>query len=1487
MADSPTIERRTTSAEAATVDPIMREPVVLWMVEDVVGLDPNEAAPHIRSSLDAIMGAESSGGRNTTGVANKNTGNRALGNYQWFPVPFKEDLEALDIYLRKAAGVEKKDWTTPDWITEAIEHRDPRKLSDHKQDLVQMARITRLAKNDDIAKMWMGDIPALRDFYAIKHHTQGYEDEATLRQMDRYMPLPDDYSPIAEPPELEQYADLNSPEKPPSNPAIELGRLNIEDYDPEPTPLGASDFDFDRANRGMLSEITDLPTRRSGAEILREATVPQRGGRIPEITVPQRAGRIPMVAPTQRSGRFPEVSVEARRRSGAEILQEQQAISSRVDPTLPSVPPRGQAEPRLESELAATQMATENGRFSDAEVTSSRVDPTPPRVPELEEVVPTQRGRVPVPERAPVEPEKPLPPELNEVDLSSLPEFKDQSYERTDPPAVIEDRRAGIKASIPKAPSRDEARESIRSSIPKSTGVSDDPDKRTGAERRFDRSRDTVLTGATLGAYDEVAGFLNQAFAGTPYDETVSQIRKNVAEQRLMNPTLAGFQEIIPGLVTGGGIASQLVKRGAGLATASGAEGAFTGAMYGETPTERAGLAVMGGTIGATVGGAIGWAITPSTKATQATVSGGRTAVDDLADDQILETTIEQVIKDGTTVKYRTNNGQLKNVTVVSTSNDGNVIVKDGANQFAVPKAKIEKVNVGKTTEGAMREAEEIGQFLDVNKPFTVKQSADKTKGEYDKFSQGDNAYALDVDRQLRMLADEYSDTVNVNAQAKRFSYIDEKPYTKGRKADEQRYTNWRDATTAGEFFDGVKQLIRDFYNDKLVGASDYIMKIAPEAGAKFQRFTETALRNNTMSFENIMVPIEKMIKGMDQDDKMLKALIMDYTNTVNLVTRSQAGQDLIKAGDQEGLALLVTNTANQNLSGLMRHITERYGADQAGAFARYLGWNKSMKGVHAKYINGERGLQNSPVVHIHTQLTPEVKATKLKKKNTEFRDDFEIYPDSAKEFRTRPSIVEDLRNGGTLVDEYHNPILTDFRRTANYENLNQMAKVFDLPETVVEQQPAKMFNTLRSHLISKGVSETDADTIAKVIRDDFVGQSRSPANWIQFLNSWGYAGSLAGPKSAVLNLHDIPMAAVLYGPGSFKGVFKKMGYKVEDKGIRQNVGEFMNYMQEQLNAGPASLSKQLADASRKGTDLLMRGSGFAWMDGVGKNAITRMIVQDAVDNVDRLRAKWGFYFSESELALIEKQIRKHGTDVGSMTGKGAQLMEELFFAGLGQQQLISSAGRPAAWSRNPNFRFMWALRGFAIKQLALAQRNIFDNIAKGNKKAAWEYMQRYALFSAGAFGLLNESRQWVWGDGNFTASGVVMGFADQIVSTASINTIGLNDYQWGKMMEDGIVITWLRSLVPIGADIPLDTLGDLVDAYDGDIKGQEGLNAGQRLAYPFAQFPIIRQWSKALDNMADTNLLGIDIQAPLPQPLDDINRRYLLTENGPRESDG
>ena len=475
------------------------------------------------------------------------------------------------------------------------------------------------------------------------------------------------------------------------------------------------------------------------------------------------------------------------------------------------------------------------------------------------------------------------------------------------------------------------------------------------------------------------------------------------------------------------------------------------------------------------------------------------------------------------------------------------------------------------------------------------------------------------------------------------------------------------------------------------------------------------------------------------------------------------------------------------------------------------------------------------------------------------------------------------------VVDDYLNPVFTDFRRTANMEQLYQIAKKFGLkmPDLDSGEQAYMVFQRLEEDLVRRGINPQAAKYAAKIMSDDFVGGTRTPNGWLQALNSIGYAGSLAGFKSAVLNLHDIPMAAVLYGPSSFRGIANVKGVNITDQGIRQNVGEFRDRMIESMRTGEMSPAAYAAMVTRKGTDILMQGTGFSFFDTVGKNSISKMIVQNAVDTVDELEKRWGFYFDERQIGVLRSQIQKHGTDLTKYSKEGSELMEELFFAGLGQQQLISMSGRPAAWARHPNFRMMWALRGFAIKQLALAEKNVVDNILEGNIKDAVDYMKRYVLFAAGSFGLLNEARQWIWGDGNFTAGGVLMGMGDQIISTASINTIGLNDYQWGRMMRNGVALTFLESLIPIGIDIPKDIILDIADAADGSVKNVDNLTAGQRLMYPAAQFPIFKQTGRMFDNFADTNLFGVPIQAPLPQPLDEINRKYLLTENGPRESDG
>ena len=73
-------------------------------------------------------------------------------------------------------------------------------------------------------------------------------------------------------------------------------------------------------------------------------------------------------------------------------------------------------------------------------------------------------------------------------------------------------------------------------------------------------------------------------------------------------------------------------------------------------------------------------------------------------------------------------------------------------------------------------------------------------------------------------------------------------------------------------------------------------------------------------------------------------------------------------------------------------------------------------------------------------------------------------------------------------------------------------------------------FSAMEQHVIEMGLDADLAKRGTQLIKENLAGQVRSPAQWIQALNSFGYASTLAGPMSAVLNLHDPMVASVKYG---------------------------------------------------------------------------------------------------------------------------------------------------------------------------------------------------------------------------------------------------------------------------------------------------------------------------------------------------------------------
>ena len=115
----------------------------------------------------------------------------------------------------------------------------------------------------------------------------------------------------------------------------------------------------------------------------------------------------------ERAGRFPEAEVTANRVDETPPpLPELQEVTPTQRGQVPIPQPR-QPAPAPKPQLTPVDVPQRSGRFPEVQARSSRVDPTPPELPQLEEVVPTQRGQIPIPER-PVETDE-SPVELEDI----------------------------------------------------------------------------------------------------------------------------------------------------------------------------------------------------------------------------------------------------------------------------------------------------------------------------------------------------------------------------------------------------------------------------------------------------------------------------------------------------------------------------------------------------------------------------------------------------------------------------------------------------------------------------------------------------------------------------------------------------------------------------------------------------------------------------------------------------------------------------------------------------------------------------------------------------------------------------------------------------------------------------------------------------------------------------------------------------------------
>ena len=788
---------------------------------------------------------------------------------------------------------------------------------------------------------------------------------------------------------------------------------------------------------------------------------------------------------------------------------------------------------------------------------------------------------------------------------------------------------------------------------------------------------------------------------------------------------------------------------------------------------------------------------------------------------------------------YQTKKGDIKSVEVEEVLPNGNVRINDGVRSFAVKK---ENLTTRTAIRGDAPSNAAVGSIDGAAWGFMSQDDGDRTGGAIlGGVAGGSLGRAVDIftrrgslgnaagnrtvdddalDQDLINFSDEF------NEQARKINDNSLRNVQQQEEADRailgptrprQSYIDPFENAVGSSLYqekEGVWRSIREGYDKWLTGTSDFLMRrISPQVGALSQRADETAIRVIGNDVVEYVDPITDILK-LELDDKNFHGLLLDYA-------KGSASKD-----------------------SLFEYVALSLGQEKAEALIRHLQWADSKNFEHIKRVTGRSYEFKS---YLHTQ--------KIKKFREEGEVEFDYPTDPGLEKRSRG----DFSRGQVKAEEYQPVLATNLRRIMNNERLVQLATKFGMPRTAGMKDPADFFKAMKKHFVSKGIDPDLADRAVSAIKDNLVGQTRSPNQWLQALNSFGYATTLAGPKSALLNLQDPMVGAVKYGLGNVAKGLTQPNYSVTDRGIRQNVGEFLNTYNDAF-ADQRTAGKRVADAMRTSTDWLMKGSGFAAADSIGKGWTIKGILNHAHElslTQGKLEDAWGFYFTKAELKTIKDQLTKHGADFEKYSGRGSELLEELAFAGLGQQQLISGMGRPVGWARHPNARPLWALRGFAIKQQALLMREVVDNIRVGKTDEALKYFTRYVALAGGSFGLLNEARQWMFGDGEATVEGVVQGVADQVVSALTLNTIGLNDYQYGSLMQNGLFWTMAEGMTPIAADRPIEVIGGVYDSITAP--------QGESLAPIIKQIPIANQGLNLLQNLGEDNLI--------PKPLEKLER--------------
>ena len=574
--------------------------------------------------------------------------------------------------------------------------------------------------------------------------------------------------------------------------------------------------------------------------------------------------------------------------------------------------------------------------------------------------------------------------------------------------------------------------------------------------------------------------------------------------------------------------------------------------------------------------------------------------------------------------------------------------------------------------------------------------------------------------------------------------------------------------------------------------------EVSPQLAGDVKIAAEDSLREMNTFYDTYVVPLASVVQLWRTNKEAAKAML-DYARGLD-----KRGQFLARLKNE--------GVDDEEISSVVKYLDARAKVFQ-----------------EQRFNLGNETLARTDRLHI--QVIAE-KVDDIHIKNG--RDFLKVQQDQSKKALKNKKVATD-----EMIENYQNPFLTDFKLLNQNSLLNNISRRIDVGSIGTKNPTGEEAFARLTERLARDLPDNVAERGVNIIYDMVAGSQQIPPAWAQLLSTLSYGGTLMSFKSAVLNLHDSFVSPMLNGvEASIKGASRafQSGKSFVDPmttGLsRQTQGEFAGKLMDNLAdmAGDPNALTAANRAAAKGLEKGMKWTLFSGMDTIGKRAVMNAVLEHGYDAArqGKFVEKWGNFFTEKEMYRMINAFRKHGTNLEAMSNKELELLTTLAYAGLGQQQLISIAGRPLAWGLMPALRPLYTLMGFAIVQRSLLRRKVLDNLIDGNISEAAKFASVYIASAGVGYAVLDEARDYVFsaGEDEITAEEFLFkALVDQPLSVLTLNKAPTSQYQFNRLKANPYeyavtAIAPAGGLIEQGGAAGIDLItGDVDKAFDHIMK--------------------------------------------------------------------